>query len=57
MRAHFNKFISLPARLNCYYHLFLPHSIWLWNALSNDLVADTDLVSLVVNLTLLFDVL
>ena len=44
-RAHFNKFISLPARLNCYYHSFLPHSIRLWNSLSNDLVADTDLVS------------
>ena len=43
-RAHLNKFISLPARLNCYYDSFLPHSIRLWNSLPNNLVTDTDLV-------------
>ena len=41
--AHLNKFIGLPARLNCYYLSFLPHSIPLWNSLPNDLVTDTNL--------------
>ena len=44
-RAYLNKFISLSARLNCYYHSFLPHSIRLWNSLPNDLVTDRDLDS------------
>ena len=44
-RAHLNKFISLPAGLNCYYHSFLLYSIQLWNSLPNDLVSDTDLDS------------
>ena len=45
-RAHLNKFISLPARLNCYYHSFFPHSIRLWSSLPNDLATDTDSILL-----------
>jgi len=42
-RSHLHRYISLPARLNCYYHSFLPHSIRLWNSLPSDLYLITDL--------------
>ena len=36
-RSHLNRYISLPARLNCYYHSFLPTVIRLWNSLPPNL--------------------
>ena len=46
-RNHRNRFISLPARLNCHFHSFLPTAIRLWNSLPFDLYSATDLNSFV----------
>ena len=42
-RGYLKRFISLPARVNSYYHSFLPHSIRLWNSLPTNLTNAPDL--------------
>lgn len=44
-RGYLKRFISLPARINSYYHSFLPHSIRIWNSLPEILVTAPDLNS------------
>ena len=41
-RGYLRRFISLPAKINSYYHSFLPHSIRLWNSLPVNIVNAPD---------------
>ena len=41
-RGYLKRFISLPARVNSYYHSFLPHSIRIWNSLPTNLTNAPD---------------